>query len=70
MATSETSVSFEESDTRHDEMHSTIEHWIDDLVDHVDDAQESKEFQEWLCVLLGGVGKRGFGGDPGSSRSN
>jgi len=40
MATqSETSISFEESDTRHDEMHSTIEHWIDELVDHVDDAQ-------------------------------
>ena len=50
MATSETSVSFEESDTRHDEMHSTIEHWIGELVDHVDDAQESKEFQEWLDV--------------------
>jgi predicted component of type VI protein secretion system len=47
MATpSETSVSFEESDTRHDEMHSTIEHWIDELVDHVDDAQKSKEFRE------------------------
>jgi len=51
MATqSETSISFEESDTRHDEMHSTIEHWIDELVDHVDDAQESNEFQEWLDV--------------------
>ena len=51
MATqSETSISFEESDTRHDEMHSTIEHWIDELVDHVDDAQESKAFQEWLDV--------------------
>jgi len=48
--TSETSVSFEESDTRHDEMHSQIEHWIDELVDHVDDAQESEEFQAWLDV--------------------
>ncbi|MDS0478403.1 ArdC-like ssDNA-binding domain-containing protein [Natrinema sp. 1APR25-10V2] len=31
-------------------MHSTIEAWIDDLVDHVDDAQASAEFQEWLDV--------------------
>jgi hypothetical protein len=51
MATSsDSSVSFEETDTRHDEMHSTIEAWIDDLVDHVDDAQASEEFQEWLEV--------------------
>jgi len=51
MATaSETSVSFDESDTRHDEMHSTIEEWIDDLVDMVDNAQASEEFQEWLDV--------------------
>ena len=48
--TSDPSVSFEETDTRHDEMHSTIESWIDDLVDHVDDAQASEEFQEWLDV--------------------
>jgi len=48
--TSDSSVSFEETDTRHDEMHSTIEDWIDDLVDHVDDAQASAEFQEWLDV--------------------
>lgn len=51
MATSsDSSVSFEETDTRHDEMHSTIEEWIDNLVDHVDDAQASEEFQEWLDV--------------------
>jgi hypothetical protein len=48
--TSEASISFEESDTRHDEMHGTIELWIDELVDHIDGAQESKEFQEWLDV--------------------
>ena len=48
--TSDPSVSFDETDTRHDEMHSTIESWIDDLVDHVDDAQASEEFQEWLDV--------------------
>ncbi|GAB7011380.1 MULTISPECIES: DUF955 domain-containing protein [Halorubrum] len=47
---SDPSVSFEETDTRHDEMHSTIEQWIDDLVAGVDDAQASEEFQEWLDV--------------------
>ena len=47
---SEPSVSFEETDTRHDEMHSTIEAWIDELVDDVDEAQASEEFQEWLNV--------------------
>jgi len=48
--TSDPSVSFDETDTRHDEMHSTIEAWIDELVDDVDDAQASDEFQEWLDV--------------------
>ncbi|WP_276249112.1 ArdC-like ssDNA-binding domain-containing protein [Haladaptatus sp. YSMS36] len=50
MAASDSSVSFDETDTRSDEMHSTIEQWVDDLVDHVDDAQTSEEFQEWLDV--------------------
>ncbi|EJN56864.1 M78 family metallopeptidase domain-containing protein [Halogranum rubrum] len=51
MATSDyTVVSFDDSDTRREEMHSTIEQWIDDLVDSVDDAQASAEFQEWLDV--------------------
>src|SRR6056297_3760786 len=48
--TSDSSVSFKETDTRRDEMHSTIEAWIDDLADHVDDAQASEEFQDWLDV--------------------
>jgi len=48
--TSDSSVSFEETDTRSDEMNSTIEQWIDDLVAGVDDAQASEEFQEWLDV--------------------
>jgi hypothetical protein len=48
--TSDASVSFEETDTRNDEMHSTIETWIDDLVAGVDDAQASEAFQEWLDV--------------------
>jgi hypothetical protein len=36
--TSDASVSFEEADTRSDEMHSTIEQWIDELVAGVDFA--------------------------------
>ncbi|KTG23164.1 ArdC-like ssDNA-binding domain-containing protein [Haloferax profundi] len=51
MATSDyAAVSFDDSDTRRDEMHSTIEQWIDDLVESVDDAQASAEFQAWLDV--------------------
>jgi len=48
--TRDSSVSFEETDARSDEMHSTIEQWIDELVAGVDDAQASEEFQEWLDV--------------------
>lgn len=48
--TSDSSVSFNQTDTRSDEMNSTIEQWIDDLVAGVDDAQASAEFQEWLDV--------------------
>ena len=43
--TSDSSVSFEETDTRSDEMNSTIEQWIDELVAGVNDAQASEEFQ-------------------------
>ncbi|MFC7130591.1 ArdC-like ssDNA-binding domain-containing protein [Haloferax chudinovii] len=48
--TDELVVSFDDSDTRRDEMHSTIEQWIDDLVESVDDAQASAEFQAWLDI--------------------
>ncbi len=48
--TDESSVSFAGSDNRHDEMHSTITEWIDDLAEAVDDAQTSEEFQAWLDV--------------------
>ncbi|WP_222913965.1 ArdC-like ssDNA-binding domain-containing protein [Natrinema sp. SYSU A 869] len=43
-------VSFNDSDTRRDEMHSTMEAWVEDLVDEVDDAVSSEQFQEWLDV--------------------
>jgi len=48
--TSDPSASFEETDTRNAEMHSTIENWIDDLVADVDEAKVSEEFQEWLDI--------------------
>ncbi|MFC7205325.1 ImmA/IrrE family metallo-endopeptidase [Haloferax namakaokahaiae] len=48
--TDEPVVSFADSDTRHDEMHSTITEWVDDLVEAVEDAQTSEEFQAWLDV--------------------
>ena len=41
---------FDDSDTRHDEMHSTIETWLEDLVCEVDDAVSSDQFREWLDV--------------------
>ncbi|ELZ68912.1 LtrC-like protein [Haloferax prahovense DSM 18310] len=51
MATSDyAAVSFDDSDTRRDEMHSAITEWVDDLVEAVDDAQTSEEFQAWLDV--------------------
>ncbi len=47
MATSDSpSVSFDDSDTRHDEMHSTIEQWLTELTGAVDDAKASDEFQD------------------------
>ena len=42
--TRDSSVSFDQTDTRSDEMNSTIEQWIDDLVAGVDDAQASAEW--------------------------
>jgi len=40
--TSDSSVSFDETDTRSDEMNSTIEQWINDLVAGVDEAQSTR----------------------------
>jgi len=50
VTTSNSSVSFAETDTRSDEMHSTIDQWIDELIAGVDDAQASAEFQTWLDI--------------------
>ncbi|WP_227379183.1 ArdC-like ssDNA-binding domain-containing protein [Haladaptatus halobius] len=43
-------VSFDDSDTRRDEMHRTIERWIDDLTALTDEARASQQFQDWLDV--------------------
>ena len=49
MATSNsTRETFDDSESRHDEMHSTIETWLEDLVCEVDDAVSSDQFREWL----------------------
>ncbi len=51
MATSSsTRETFDESDTRKDEMHSTIETWVQDLVEEVDEAVSSEQFKQWLDV--------------------
>ncbi|WP_097009660.1 ArdC-like ssDNA-binding domain-containing protein [Natronoarchaeum philippinense] len=50
MTTETQLVSFDESATRREEMHSTIEAWLDDLQSLVDEATASREFQEWLDV--------------------
>ena len=42
--------SFDDSDSRHDDMHSTIEAWIDDLTELVEEATESETFRQWLDV--------------------
>ncbi|WP_226479893.1 ArdC-like ssDNA-binding domain-containing protein [Natrinema amylolyticum] len=41
---------FDDSSTRNDEMHSTIETWLEELVGEVDDAVSSEQFREWLNV--------------------
>lgn len=46
----EATVSFSETETRSDEMNSTIEAWIADLSDDVEEAAASVKFQEWLDV--------------------
>jgi len=43
-------VSFETNDTRKDEMHSTIEQWAEELVENVEAAKASDQFQQWLDV--------------------
>ncbi|ELZ01390.1 ArdC-like ssDNA-binding domain-containing protein [Natrialba aegyptia] len=48
--TTERPASFTETETRSDEMNKTIESWVNDLVDLVDEAAASEEFKAWLDV--------------------
>ncbi|MFC7213516.1 hypothetical protein ACFQO4_05390 [Saliphagus sp. GCM10025334] len=46
MATKQPTVaSFEDTETRHDEMNETIESWLRDLVDLIGEARASEEFK-------------------------
>ena len=37
-------IEFDDSETRHDEMHSTIDDWLNDLVTLTDKAKASQQF--------------------------
>ena len=43
-------VEFDDSETRNDEMHSTIDEWLDDLATLTDEARANQQFQNWLNV--------------------
>ncbi|WP_254538736.1 ArdC-like ssDNA-binding domain-containing protein [Halomarina litorea] len=43
-------VAFDDSETRSEEMHSTIDQWLEDLVTLTDEARASEQFQNWLDV--------------------
>jgi hypothetical protein len=44
------SVSFDETDTRSEEMNNSIAAWVEQLSDLVDEAKTSEQFHEWLDV--------------------
>ncbi|EMA57000.1 LtrC-like protein [Halorubrum kocurii] len=43
-------VTFGDADARADQMHQAIDQWLSELVDAVDEARASDEFQRWLDV--------------------
>ena len=43
-------VTFGDADARADQMHQAIDQWLTDLVDAVDEARASEQFQQWLDV--------------------
>ncbi|AQL43293.1 DUF955 domain-containing protein [Halorientalis sp. IM1011] len=49
MATSD-NTTFDDRETRDEQMRATIDEWVEDLTDLVDEAQSSLEFQKWLDV--------------------
>ena len=44
------SESFDDSDTRHDEMHDSLEAWVEQFAELSDEARASTELQKWLDV--------------------
>jgi len=45
-----TTQSFDDSDTRADEMREQLDAWVEDLADLTDQARASEQFQQWLDV--------------------
>jgi hypothetical protein len=45
-----TTHSFDDSDTRGDEMRDQLDAWVEDLADLTDEAQATEQFQQWLDV--------------------
>jgi len=45
-----TTRSFDDSDTRADDMREQLDAWVEDLADLTDEAQASEQFQQWLDV--------------------
>lgn len=48
MSPTDSSLSFPKTDTRADDMRSTLSRWIDDLTDDIAEARTSRQFIEWL----------------------
>lgn len=46
----ETTVEFDDKETRKDDMHSEIEEWVEELAEMTDEAAASEQFQEWLDI--------------------
>ncbi|WP_245180888.1 hypothetical protein [Haloarcula amylovorans] len=41
---------FDDSDTRADDMRDQLDAWVEDLAELTDEAQASEQFQQWLEV--------------------
>ncbi|QIO25070.1 ArdC-like ssDNA-binding domain-containing protein [Haloarcula sp. JP-L23] len=50
VSSQQTSCTFDESDTRADDMQDQLDAWVADLAELTDDAQASEQFQQWLDV--------------------
>jgi hypothetical protein len=50
MSSDSTQVAFSDRDSRDDEMHRTIDQWLDDLAELVEEARATEKFQAWLDV--------------------